>query len=293
MIYILENEQLRIKISSMGAELQSIVNRKDDFEYLWQGDATYWANRATNIFPTCGRMVDGKYTYEGKTYEMQIHGLVRTQEWTVLNQKTNTLTLQCKATEETLHSFPFLYAVEMTYTLTEDTLSVTWIVHNKDEKTMRFAVGGHPGFNLPMDEGKTFEDYYLEFDEPCGARRLSLSDACFYLNASVPFPLEDDRILHLRHDLFDQDAIFLRDTGMALTLRSADDDGHQIHMSAPDMKFMGIWHKPHTKAPYVCIEPWRGVPALDGKVNDYYELPEMEQLEPEQTYRNVYTMSFR
>ena len=56
---------------------------------------------------------------------------------------------------------------------------------------------------------------------------------------------------------------------------------------------MGLWHRPQAAAPYVCIEPWRGTPALDGHVNDLTELPEMEKLEPEGIYRNVYTMTFR
>ena len=291
MIYILENDKLKIKISSMGAELQSICRAEDNTEYLWQGDPTYWAGRATNIFPSCGRMVEGKYTFEGETYELQIHGLVRTQEWSVLRQKANAITLQAQSDEETLKSYPFRYAVEMTYTLEDETLSIATVVHNTDDKTMLFAVGGHPGFNLPLEDGLTFEDYVIDFDETCAARRLSLSDTCFYLNDSVPFPLEDGKRIPLRHDLFDQDAIFLRDTCGAVTLRS-DKGRRYVRMVYPQMPFLGLWHKPHTEAPYVCIEPWTGTPALDGHVNDLTEMPEMMTLEPEGTYRNVYTITF-
>jgi len=35
MIYILENDKLKVKISSMGAELQSICRVEDNTEYLW------------------------------------------------------------------------------------------------------------------------------------------------------------------------------------------------------------------------------------------------------------------
>lgn len=291
MIYILENDKLKVKISSMGAELQSICRVEDNTEYLWQGDPTYWAGRATNIFPSCGRMVEGKYTYDGKTYEMQIHGLVRSQEWSVLRQKANAITLQVQSDEDTLKSYPFHYTVEMTYTLEDETLSIATVVHNTDEKTMLFAVGGHPGFNLPLEDGLTFEDYTIEFDEVCQARRLSLSDACFYLNDSVPFPLEDGKRIPMRHNLFDQDAIFLRDTCGAVTLRN-DKGQRYVRMVYPQMPYLGLWHKPFTEAPYVCIEPWTGTPALDGHVNDLTEMPAMMSLEPEGTYRNVYTITF-
>ena len=45
MIYILENSHLKVKISSVGAEMQSIRRLDDGTEYLWQGDPTFWRNR--------------------------------------------------------------------------------------------------------------------------------------------------------------------------------------------------------------------------------------------------------
>ena len=77
MNYIIENEALRVEIADRGAEIMSIVGKKTGFEYLWQGDATYWASRATVLFPICGRLTDGKYTYKGKEYEMVLHGFAK------------------------------------------------------------------------------------------------------------------------------------------------------------------------------------------------------------------------
>ena len=42
MIYILENDNLRVKVSSLGAEMQSIRRVEDGTEYLWQGDPAFW-----------------------------------------------------------------------------------------------------------------------------------------------------------------------------------------------------------------------------------------------------------
>ena len=39
MIYTIENEDLRVAVSTVGAELQSIYGKGTDTEYLWQGDA--------------------------------------------------------------------------------------------------------------------------------------------------------------------------------------------------------------------------------------------------------------
>ncbi len=292
MIYILENDKLKIKISSMGAELQSIRRLEDDTEYLWQGDATYWPRRATNIFPSCGRMVEGKYTYAGQTYEMPIHGFIKEMEFEVLHQKSNALTLQLQDNEESRALYPFKFSLEISYTLADEALSVAMIVHNLDDKEMIFAVGGHPGFNVPLTEEVAFEDYYIEFDKICQPQKLCLSDTCFYLNDMEEFPLVEDRRLPLQHSLFDNDAIFLAATGGGVTLKS-DKSPRGVHMVYPDMKFLGLWHKPHTEAPYVCIEPWTGVPAVDGKVNSLEEKPEMNRLASGDIYRNVYTIEFK
>lgn len=48
MIYTLENDSLKVQVNSHGGELWSIQT-KDGAEYLWQGDETYWKDRALNL----------------------------------------------------------------------------------------------------------------------------------------------------------------------------------------------------------------------------------------------------
>ena len=65
MKHILENEQLRVVIDDHGAELNSIIEKSTGTEYLWQGDERYWTGQAILLFPICGRLVEGRYTYKG------------------------------------------------------------------------------------------------------------------------------------------------------------------------------------------------------------------------------------
>ena len=65
MLYSIENDRLRVEINDIGAELYSIKDKADGFEYLWQGDPQYWSGRAYNLFPICGRITEGRYTYKG------------------------------------------------------------------------------------------------------------------------------------------------------------------------------------------------------------------------------------
>ena len=77
MIYTIENEYLSVSVEDIGAQLKSIYHKKSETEFLWQGDPKYWKGRAYNLFPIVGRLYDGKYTYNGKTYELERHGFAR------------------------------------------------------------------------------------------------------------------------------------------------------------------------------------------------------------------------
>lgn len=291
MIYILENERLKVKVSSMGAELQSIRRLDGDFECLWQGDTQYWSGRATNLFPFCGRNVNGQYTYDGETYEIPFHGFARQMEWSVVRQKTQVLTLQLKDSPETLAQYPFHFAVEITYALQENALAVSLAVHNRDEKELLFSLGGHPGFRLPLSPEESFEDYALVFDAPCTPSRLGLTDAGLFSGVWEAFSLEEGRRLPLCRELFDRDAVFLKDTPGGVTLCSKKGE-HSVRMEYTDFPFIGFWQPDHSDAPFLCLEPWNGLPALDGAVNRLEEKPETRRLAVGDSFRCGYTLSF-
>ena len=293
MIYILENNQLKVKVSSMGAELQSIRRKEPDTEYLWQGDPAFWSRRATNQFPICGRLVDGKYLCDGTVYRMDCHGFAQDREWTVVHQKATVLTLHLQWNEDTLAMYPFRFAMEITYTLNEAALSVTTIVRNLDDKTLPFAIGGHPGFQVPLGGEGTFEDYYVEFDAPCHPRLLGLDDAVLATGEWIPYPLEEDVRLWLQHSLFDRDALFFADAAPGLTLRSREGT-RWVHVSYPDMKYVGLWHTTGSRqAPFLCVEPITGSPSrAEAGIVPLEEKPDIILLTPENVYRNTYTMTF-
>ena len=290
MIYILENDNLRVKVSSLGAEMQSIRRVEDGTEYLWQGDSQYWARRASNLFPVCGRLWENQYIYRGTTYEMGSHGFARGKEWEVIHQKATALTLQLKPDEETLSAYPFRFVLEMTYSLSEDSLSVTTIVRNEDDKEMPFSVGGHPGFNVPLAEGTEYEDYKLVFDAPCQPLQFVCDENCFFLDKLTLFPLEENQVLPLRHSLFDNDAIFLQKAARGVTLCS-DKTQRSVHIAFPDSPYLGIWHTPRSEAPFVCLEPWVQSPSRAGEVSNIEDKADMICLAPAEAYRNTYTIT--
>ncbi|MDD6879320.1 MAG: aldose 1-epimerase family protein, partial [bacterium] len=112
---------------------------------------------------------------------------------------------------------------------------------------------------------------------------------CFYTPKTEEFPLDGGKILHLRHSLFDNDAIFLRDMDREVTLRSKTNSKF-VRVSYPGMPYLGLWHAPKTDAPYICIEPWCSVPSDDGEIDDFERKRDMIHLAPGCTYQNDFNI---
>jgi galactose mutarotase-like enzyme len=143
---------------------------------------------------------------------------------------------------------------------------------------MYFGIGGHPGFNVPLDPSKQFTDYRLRFGAPAKPRSVGLTPACFLDGTDSAFELENDTILPLAHNLFDHDAIVLKEMAREVTIEAAD--GPSVTVRFPGMPYLGIWHAPRTDAPYVCIEPWCGLPAFDQTIEDLATKPDMFRICP-------------
>ena len=173
MNHTIQNEHLTVTAAARGAELQSILGA-DGTEYLWQGDPRYWSDRALNIFPCVARLTNGSYYLDGQLYHMDIHGIAPYRDFRLVENTGDRMTLELAADEETLQSYPRRFVFRVTYALQGGTLAVTYEVENRDERTMYFGLGGHPGFRVPLAEGASFEDYRLRFSSPCEPKRVGL-----------------------------------------------------------------------------------------------------------------------
>ena len=283
------NEFLTVTASEQGAELWSLKGR-DGTEYLWQGDRTYWTDRAPNLFPYVARLTEGSYWLDGKRWHMDIHGLAPYCRFQLAEKSDRHMTFLLTDSPDTRVCYPRRFAFRVRYALEEQRLKITYTVENRDEKTMYFGLGGHPGFRVPLREGKCFTDYRLRFSHPCSPVRVGFTPDCFRSGRDESFPLEEGRFLPLRHDLFDDDAIVLSQADREVTLE-AEGDSRSITVSCPQMPYLGLWHMPRTDAPYVCIEPWVSLPSEQDKVAVFEEQPDLITLEPGGQYENCWSIS--
>jgi len=287
MIFEIESDELKVEVNTAGGELWSILD-KDGTQYLWQGDATYWSGRAHNLFPYIARLTDGKYTLFGETYMLGIHGFVGNCELVASEQGVDYVNLLLKADEVTKEQYPYEFTYEILYRVQGKKLEVTYRITSLDSKTMYFAVGGHPGFNIPLESGLEFTDYLVEFSDTSMPQRVLTSEDCFVTGESE-YPLNDSSKIPLEHGLFDNDAIILKNMPKEVVLRSAK--GRKgVRVSYPQMQYLGLWHTPKSDAPFVCIEPWSSLPSRKGMIEDFEKQEDLIALPKGEIYTNTLTI---
>lgn len=288
MNHVISNHYLTVTIAELGAEIQSI-EAADGTQFFWNGEKSIWPKHGPNLFPYLANLTDGKYTFEGKTYEMGLHGFVPYSVLSVREKSSDQITFVLQANETTLACYPFTFQYQVTYALEENKLKVTYTVDNQDSKTMYFGIGGHPGFHMPIDPSLTFEDYHLTFQQTCNPTRITFSDRGG-VTGEIPYPIHDNKIA-LNHRLFDDNAIVLKGAGHSILI-SSDKSPKSIRVTFPSMPYVGIWHKAKSDVPFLCIEPWSSLPSRDGIVEDLAKQDNLVPLCSGMTYVNTWSMEF-
>jgi len=288
MRFTLENDKISIAVHGEGGELKSLFDKGGSKEYLWQGEKQYWSDSAPNLFPYIARLTDETYTYKGNLFHMGIHGFIKDMELEGKKLKEE-LVFELKADDCTKQCYPFQFIYKIRYRLLGTSVIITYEVENIDNKNIYFGIGGHPGFQVPFIGDTVFEDYYLEFEGNKKPIRIRMSQDCFVLGEE-PFEGLENRRLRLSHQLFDNDAVILKEMGKQVVLKT-DKSDKSVTVTFPDMDYLGIWHKPNTKAPYICIEPWSSLPSRKGIIEDLEEQENLICLPAGEIYKNTWIIT--
>ena len=257
-MYTLHNDLLKINIKPKGAELCNILSVKNKTEFMWQADPKFWGSHAPNLFPIIGCMKDDSYIYNTKTYHMPKHGFARHNDnFVIKKQSDSSITFSLTSNEALYKLYPFLFELEITYTLSKNILTINHTVTNSDEKTLYFSLGGHPAFNCPLSKDEDYTDYYLDFEKDENSQSYLLNMDNGLLTSETKPVFSDGNKINLRPDLFNEDALIFKDLKSRVVSLTHKTKGKVLTLNFKDFKELGIWAKPN--APYVCIEPWLGI----------------------------------
>jgi galactose mutarotase-like enzyme len=273
------------EIDSLGAELQSLADQRDGGEYLWNGDAAWWSGRAPILFPVIGGLNGGFITYRGNSYSLPNHGFARRTRFSLVSRSEDRAVFRLASDESTREAYPFEFILTVSFKMEPSGIAIQYDVENPGNEQMLFSIGSHPAIRIPF-AGGSLEHYYLHFGEEESMERFFFEDG-LYVDRSAPV-MSNCRQLYFTRKLFDDGVlIFKSPRSSSFYLRNSRNDVTVgVHCDAPP-PYLGIWSKPGG-APFVCIEPWHGLPDKLGGGNDFEKKEGILSLDPGTLFSTTY-----
>lgn len=292
----IENKYLSISIKKKGAELAKVFNKVEAFDYLWTGDSQYWGRHAPVLFPIIGKLNDDAYTIDQKEYTMTQHGFARDFDFELVNQSDIQAQFCLTANEETKKMYPFEFKLMITYVLDGKNLAVQYDVENLSEiNKMPFSLGAHPGFNVPLNDKGAFSDYNLTFEpalnNPIQVLEIDDGPFPFITGNNKDLALAKDNVLALDYPTFNDGLLIIDETVNSVTLSSSVSK-NSITLEVSDFPYLTLWTVENKQAPFLCIEPFYGLPDQVGKVGNLYDKKGNAILSPLDTKKMQFSMTF-
>ena len=256
MEYILENDVLKLKVVSAGAEMKSLTRKADGQEYLWKADPAFWGRTAPVLFPLVGKVVNDKYMENGVEYKMGQHGFARDREFDCVSQSSEEIQFVLHQDEETKKVYPYDFELVVAYKLCGNEVEVKWTVKNPSDETIYYSLGGHPAFACPLKEGEsqTTYSFALETDKDTIVCAKFVDG---YVTGETKEVALKNKILPMDEHLFDEDALVI-ENHQVQKVSLLDANGEAYLAVSYDAPVVGLWSPPKKQAPFVCIEPWYG-----------------------------------
>lgn len=288
---VLENDALAVRISSKGAELQSVVC--EGIERMWSGDPAVWGRRAPLLFPLIGRLRDGWYANGGERVDAPMHGFCRDRAFAAEQVSGTHARFETTSDEGTRAVFPFDFLLRVDFSLEGATIVKTHTVENAGEVPMPFELGGHEAYETRLLPGERMADYYVRFEGADALGMFDMDEEGILALPKIEVPLEDGRLTKTPEQLGIDTVVLENVPGGRVVLASAANP-HEVEVEFPDFPYLGIWTKAgQADARYLCLEPWSALPDAHFSPRELAERPGVRVLAPGERATLTYRMTFR
>jgi aldose 1-epimerase len=150
----LESGEWRLTVVEVGGGLRAL--RRGDWQMLdgYPVDRMCNGGRGQPLMPWPNRIDGGRYTFDGKPYQLAlteplrgnaIHGLTRWAHWRAIERNATSIVLEHALDPQP--GYPFSLTLRLRYELTEQGLTVRTSVTNAGVVRCPFGVGFHPYFS--------------------------------------------------------------------------------------------------------------------------------------------------
>jgi len=108
------------------------------------------------MFPVNVRFKNNTFYYKGVKYNMPKMGIIKDSPGNLVFKTKDELILKFSPNQITLsENYPFLYELTVRYRLIGSKVLNEFVIKNNGDEKIYFALGGHPGFNCWLNEGRT------------------------------------------------------------------------------------------------------------------------------------------
>ena len=159
-------QSLRLKVSPYGASLRGLwMEAPDGAQHPiitgYTGARGKVGGQGDVLIPFPGRVRDGRYTFEGQSYQMNcndkdgpnaIHGFVRLKPWDTAQQSEASITFVTSLNAGDHPGYPFALRASVTYALDGNGLTCRFAITNLGESTAPVAAGFHPYFTVGSEQ---------------------------------------------------------------------------------------------------------------------------------------------
>ena len=291
---ILSNDIFQATISSNGAQLLSFKNLSTDVEYIWNGNPQVWKFRAPILFPIVSRLKDGYYLWQEKKYPLTNHGFARDLEHTLVESSATRVLWRLTDCEYTRKVFPWPFVLETEYRLEGSTLVFYTTVTNSGQEELSFSIGSHTGLVYPWS-GSSKDDFAIRFEQqevpdfvqvsadgfPLGSWQTEgngQSQKKRFVPRTIPYPYIKSGQIRLQDGFFAGGHILTNFTSRWVALENTA-TGEAVKVNTAGYPYLVLWQSPSDQHPFLCIEPWYGLPDFADTSHQWEEKPALVSLQ--------------
>lgn len=281
---ILKKNDVEISVKEKGAELVSVKIKGKEF--IWNKEKV-WAKSSPILFPFIGQLLDNKYIYDNKEYIINTrHGFARDMIFNIVQEGDNVLKCTLNYTDETLKIYPFKFILEVVYEILDNnSISMKFIVYNKDEKAMYFSVGSHPAFLLEDD----FSSYYLQIEDKKDLEYYEL-EGLRYPNKKLSLGVSDR--INIDDEIFKKNDTLIFDGNISnKTIIKSDKYTRSVEITHKNYPYLAYWKA--LKVPFICVESWYGITDLKDHNYKLEHKKGIEKLEVAKNFEASLIFSFK
>ena len=194
---VLRAGNARLAVDLRGGGLRELVVGEWSVLDGYPAGAVAGGSRGVVLLPWPNRVREGRWTWQGRDLQLDVrcrqqpnalHGLVATQQWTVLDEGRSAATVGSVLEPHT--GYPFRLAAAVDYALTPTGLTVTVRVRNVGADAAPFGAGMHPYLHVGASE----DGGISAAEVTVGARTELVTEAGLPTGARRPFDGDVGRI---------------------------------------------------------------------------------------------------